>query len=110
MKYLSMFLLLIFSFKTFAERQTGIITGLVPFESNGKKIIVFKLEDNVSGECNTTARFAFDDSKINYDLMASTLLSAYHSKTRVQVEFNRTCHAWGNSFDSRYICIGDINC
>ena len=39
MKYLFIFLLLIFSFKTFAERQTGIITGLVPFEGNGKKLL-----------------------------------------------------------------------
>lgn len=98
------------SFSASAARQTGEIAGLVAYESGGKKIIIFKLPNNVSGGCNGTARFAFDSSKLNYDLMASTVLSAFHSKTMVQVEYTETCNAWGNSYDVRYVCLGDMNC
>lgn len=102
--------LALLSFGAFAERQNGEISGLVPYEIGGKKILIFKLNGNVSGGCNTTARFAIDQSKQNYDLMSSTILSAFHSKTPVQVEYTKTCNSWGNTYDARFVCIGDINC
>jgi hypothetical protein len=100
----------ILSFGVYAERQNAEITGLVPYESGGKKILIFKLKGNIAGGCNTTARFAIDDSKLNFDLMSSTILSSFHSKTPVQVEYNTTCNSWGNAYDARFICLGDINC
>jgi hypothetical protein len=111
MKIFLLCLLASISMMTLADRQNGEISGLVAYESGGKKMLFFKIVGAAPAACNTTARFVIDSaSKINFDLMSSTILSAYHSKTPVQVEYNQTCNTWGNSFDARYICVGDIAC
>lgn len=110
MKYILAITLILVAPSLFANWQSGQITGLVAYESSGKKIMLFKLDTSVTDGCNTTARFAFDDSKVNYDLMSSSILSAYHAKTPVKVRYEGTCNAWGNSYDARFICLGDINC
>jgi hypothetical protein len=93
-----------------AGRISGEISGFVPYESVGKKILIFKLKNSVADSCNTTARFAFDQTKVNFDLMSATILAAFHAKTPVQVEYNKTCNALSNAFDARFVCLGDINC
>lgn len=109
-KILAVFILMSLAFSASAGRQVGEITGFVAFESGGVKKLTFKLVNNVSGGCNTTARYTFDESLRNFDLMASTILSAYHAKSLVQVEYFESCNAWSNAYDVRYICVGDINC
>lgn len=98
------------SFNALAARQVGKITGIIPYESYGKKIVIFKIENNIAQGCNVTGRFAFDESKKNFDLMSSAILSAFHAGTTVQVEYSNSCNAWGNSYDIQYICFGDIPC
>ncbi|MBD1565323.1 MULTISPECIES: hypothetical protein [Vibrio] len=98
------------AFNVHAARQVGKITGVIPYEASGKKIVIFKIENNIAQGCNITGRFAFDESKKNFDLMSSALLSAFHSQKTVQVEYTDSCNAWVNSYDIAYFCIGDIPC
>ena len=104
------FVFLLCSFSVNAAKLKGHVSGLVAYETGGRKILLFKLNNSTSKGCNTTARFAFDQSKVNFDLMSSTILSAYHAKTPVEVNYDETCNIWGNSFDARFICLGDIPC
>ncbi|EGQ7703135.1 hypothetical protein ACUULL_001468 [Vibrio cholerae] len=98
------------AFNAHAARQVGKITGVIPYEASGKKIVIFKIENNIAQGCNVTGRFAFDESKKNFDLMSSALLSAFHAGTTVHVEYSNSCKAWGNSYDIQHICFGDIPC
>ncbi|WP_267782196.1 hypothetical protein [Vibrio cholerae] len=62
------------AFNAHAARQVGKITGVIPYEASGKKIVIFKIENNIAQGCNVTGRFAFDESKKNFDLMSSAAL------------------------------------
>ncbi len=108
-KILFMVLLLV-PFYANADRQNGEITGVIAFETGGKKLFFIQLKDNVVGGCNVTGRFAFDSSKLNYDVMVSSMMAAYFSKTPVQVEYSKTCNVFGNVYDISYVCIGNIPC
>ncbi|WP_337914001.1 hypothetical protein [Vibrio cholerae] len=105
-----MLMAILTAFNAHAARQVGKITGVIPYEASGKKIVIFKIENNIAQGCNVTGRFAFDESKKNFDLMSSALLSAFHAGTTVHVEYSNSCKAWGNSYDIQYICFGDIPC
>ena len=110
MKKILFFVLLSISFGANADRQVGEITGIIPYESGGKKLFFFQLKDNVSGGCNLSARFTFDNNKVNYDAMVSSMMAAYLAKIPVQVEYTKTCNSWGNSYDVSWVCIGNIPC
>ncbi len=102
--------MLLVSFHASADRQNGEIIGFIPSESGSKKLFFIQLKDNVVGGCNVTGRFAFDSSKLNYDVMVSAMMAAYFSKTPVQVEYTKTCNVFGNVYDISYVCIGTIPC
>lgn len=101
---------LLFSISAQADRQNGEITGVIPFESGNKKLFFIQLKDNVSGGCNGTGRFVLESSKLSYSETVSAIMAAYFSKTPVQVEYTKTCNAWGNAYDISWICIGNIPC
>ena len=110
MRAILFLLLAIASSNAIAERQVGIVSGVIVSEENDKKLFFFKLKNNLVSGCNTTGRYAFDESKDNYYLMSSAILTAFKMKEEVTVEYTPTCNAWPNSFDIRYVCMGDINC
>lgn len=58
--YINIILLCLFisHFSILAERQTGQISGLVAFEISSKKILIFKLQNNIAENCNNTGRLA----------------------------------------------------
>jgi hypothetical protein len=95
---------------TFAETQQSTISGFIPYSSGDKRILIFKLDGNVTGGCNTTGRFAIDDTSPRYEATLSAVLASYHAQTKVRVNYFPTCNAWGNSADINFICVGDINC
>jgi len=94
----------------FAETQVGTITGFIPYSSEDEKVLIFKLEGNVEGGCNTTGRFAIGDSSPRYEATLSAVLASYHAQTKVRVRYLPTCEYWANSSDISYICVGNINC
>lgn len=110
MKKIILLILCLFPLGASAEKQVGEIIGFFPYEVGSKKLFFFQLKDNVGGGCNITARFAFDSNKVNFELMTSSLMAAYFSKTPVQVEYTQTCNTMGNSFDVSHICVGTIPC
>lgn len=105
----AIFLLLI-SCNVSAEFQTGVINGYIPYSSEGQEKFIIQLKNNVSGGGNTTSRFAIAESAANYDKIAAALMAAFHSKTPVTVSYQKTCNAWGNSYDFDFVCVGSIPC
>ena len=108
-KYISV-LLVAAAFSTNAEWQEGEISGYVPYSVGDKELIIFKLKDNVIKGCNVTGRFSIDDSSQRYKSTLTAIMSAYHAKSTIKVNYSESCNAWSNSFDANYICVGDINC
>lgn len=98
------------SSQAFAARQAGEIQGFIPFNHDGREIFIFSVQNNVSGGCNTTARFAIDETSPSFRTTVSSLLAAFHGQTEIQVDYKDTCTAWGNSADINFICVGGINC
>ena len=110
MKYLIVALSVLFSGPAFCAVHTGEVIGYLPYSSAGKEILVFKLSNNVSGGCNSSARFAIDDTSLRYKNTVSAVMAAFHSKTTIKVDYLSTCNAWGNSADIAYICVGEVGC
>ena len=95
-----------------AGRLTGKVEGYLPYSSGTKEILIFKITNNdslITG-CNATGRFAIDDSSTRYKTTVAAVISSYHAKTPLTVDFSYTCNMWVNSFDVNYLCVGDINC
>ena len=105
-----MFVLLLLVNISFAATQSGKVSGFLPYSSGDKKIIIFKLVNNVSEGCNVTGRFAMDDSSPRYQATLSSVIAAFHAQSTVNVNYLNTCNAWSNSADVNYICVGNINC
>jgi hypothetical protein len=101
---------LLFSSSIFAERQSGSVVGYIPYSNGDKEILIFKLEGNVSGGCNVTARFAIDNTSLRYKTTVSALIAAFHSKAPIAVDYLSSCNSWGNAADVNFIWIGNINC
>jgi hypothetical protein len=110
MKKLFMLLTALMSFNCFAERQTGEITGIIPYESGGKKLYFVQVRNNIFEGCNVTGRFVFDDSKLNHQAMWAMIMASYYAKTPVSIEYTKTCNVWGNGYDLVYVCAGSIPC
>ncbi|WP_419811821.1 hypothetical protein [Bacterioplanoides sp.] len=109
MRYFALFFML-FSNSVLAERLSGKIEGLIPYSSGDHEILIFKLDNNRTGGCNTTERFAIDSSSKKYTATLSSVLAAFHSKTSIVVEYKNSCNYLGNSADVNFICVGSINC
>ncbi len=110
MKIYALAILLIFPTITLAGSQTGKVTGYVPYHNGTLKSFGFKLENNIIEGCNTTGRFHFDSEMVEFNQMVSSIIAAYHSNTEVKVNYSTTCNTLGNSFDTNYVCVGNINC
>lgn len=110
MKIIFLITVILYSNISLAITQSGKITGYVPYSSGGKEIIIFKLENNVSSACNSTARFAMDNTLPRYKATLSAVIAAFHSQSTIKVNYLSSCNAWGNSADVNYICVGNINC
>ncbi|MEZ8142133.1 hypothetical protein A1OO_19385 [Enterovibrio norvegicus FF-33] len=109
-KKVSFFLLLLFSSTAIAERQSGQITGYIPYTNDGKKIIIFQITSNVSGGCNTTGRFAVDSLSPIYEGTISAVIAAHHAQSPVTIIYTQSCKAWDNSWDAQGVCVGNIPC
>ena len=100
----------LFSSISLADWQSGKITGYVNFVSGGREIILIKLENNSAGTCNTTGRYAIDDTSKQFKFFQSMVLSAYATKETININFNQSCNSWGNAWDINFACVGSINC
>ena len=103
-------LCLFFPAVTFADRQTGYITGYVPTFDGEQEVFIFKLEDNVIDGCNTTGRYAIGSASATYNTIKTSVVAAFHGKAKVTVEYDGSCDVWSNSFDATRACFGTINC
>ncbi len=90
--------------------QSGQLTGYIPYSSDDKEIIIFKLQNNVVEGCNTTGRFAMDSRSPRYKATVAAIISAFHSQTPIVVKYLPTCYSWSNSADVAFVCVGNINC
>jgi hypothetical protein len=109
--FLAMFLMLSsFSYGQEQLLQTGKITGYIPYEFEGKEVFVLQLEGNVSGGCNTTGRFAIDSSQLKFKATRAAVMAAFHSQTPVTVFYNQTCNSFVNTWDVRWVCVGNLPC
>lgn len=93
-----------------AEKQSGQIQGYFPYHTGQKEILFVKLNNNVSGGCNTTARFAIDSNSQGYKSTQASIMAAFHAKTTIHVNYSATCSSYNNVYDINYICVGDIDC
>ena len=106
-----LFVLLVFvATNVFGVTQRGKIVGYVPYHNGTVKNFALKIENNIVEGCNVSGRFYFDETTLAYSEMVSSIIAAYHSQTPVTVYYNKTCNTWGNAYDVKYVCVGDINC
>jgi hypothetical protein len=82
----------------------------IPYDDGSKQVFIFNFEGNVSGGCNSTARFAIDSTSLKFKGTTAALMVAYQSQTDVTVLYSQTCGAWGNAWDVRAVCVGKIPC
>ncbi len=93
-----------------AQSQTAKVTGYIPYENGGREIFLLKLQSNVAGGCNTTARFAIDSTALRFKGTQAAVMAAFHTQTDVTVSYTQTCGAWGNAWDISYVCVGSAAC
>jgi hypothetical protein len=93
-----------------AQSQTAKVSGYVPYDSGGRQILIFQLQGNVSGGCNTTARFAIDSTSLRFKSTQAALMAAFHTQSNVTVAYSQTCSAWSNSWDIAHLCVGIVPC
>lgn len=94
----------------FAERQTGLIEGFVPYSKDSTEVLIFKLQGNVTSGCNTAGRFAISGSDKKYQATVSAVMASFYANRPITVEYLPTCDAISNSADVAHICVGSINC
>ena len=92
------------------QSHSGKVTGYIASESAGNKLFYFKLENNPSGGCNTTSRFAIDGNRDSYESVNSAILASYHSQSDVRVYYTGSCDSAPNALDVLWVCVGDIPC
>lgn len=90
--------------------QTAKITGFIPSDFQGKELVLVQLEGNVSGGCNTTARFAIDSSQLKFKSVRVAIMAAFLSQTSIVVAYTPTCNTFPNAWDLTYVCVGSIPC
>ncbi len=98
------------SFGANALGHTAKISGYIPYEMNGKEVLIFKLENNPSGGCNGTARFAIDSSSLKYKGGVAAIMAAFHAQSQVTVLYTQSCSSFSNAWDVQAICVGNIPC
>lgn len=94
----------------FAERMTGKVKGYSPYHWSGNKVIIFHMENNPSGGCNTTGRFALSSAHVNYDAFVAAIMAAYHANDTVAVLYNEACNMFPNAYDLYAFCVGEMVC
>lgn len=104
------FITLLLSFSVHSNEIEGRVKGYIPYSASGKNIFIFSIEGQTTHNCNTTARFAIDDSNSQYMTNVSSIITALHTKEPLRVKYSNTCNSWPNSADVKLICIGDIAC
>jgi hypothetical protein len=92
------------------SRQTGKIIGYIPYENASNANLIFQIENNVSGTCNTTARFAMSGPTEKYKTTVKAVMVAFHTKTEVTVLYSPSCNSWGNAYDVIAVCVGPVPC
>lgn len=110
MKFIIFVVLCLYAALSGAEQQAGKITGYIPYESGGKAILIMQIQGNVSGGCNTTSRFAVDDSAPKFKGTQAAVIAAFHSQADVKVIYSQTCNAYGNAWDIVGVCVGNLPC
>ena len=93
-----------------ADMQTGKIAGFVPGTYDGKEVLIFKLEGNLSGGCNTSARYAIDSSSAHFKATQASIIAAFHAQADITVSYSQSCNLFPNAWDVGYVCTGSINC
>lgn len=91
-----------------AQSQSGKITGYIPYDAGGRQILVFQVEGNVSGGCNTTSRFAVDSNAPKFKGTQTAVMAAFHTQTDVKVLYSQTCTAHTNTWDVVAVCVGPL--
>lgn len=110
MKKLIMFALALASSGAFAERQTALIGGFVPYSKDSAEVMIFKLQGNVVAGCNTAGRFVISSADKKYKATVSAVMAAFFANKPVTVEYLPSCNVISNSADVAHICVGTINC
>lgn len=90
--------------------QSGKVTGYIPFEGGANQVLLFNIESNPTGGCNTASRFAIDSTATKFKGSQAALMSAYHSDSTVTILYTKTCNTLWNSWDVTAICVGTITC
>lgn len=102
--------LLTYSTLASAQFQSGKISGYIPSDINGKELLLVQINDNISGGCNITGRFAIDSSQLRFKAIRAAVMAAFHNQTPITVAYKQTCNSFGNAWDLDYICISNIPC
>jgi hypothetical protein len=110
MKFVVILVLMLHTAIATAQSQSGKITGYIPYENGQNQVLIFQIQGNVSGGCNTTARFSIDSTSPKFKGTQAAVIAAYHSQADVQVLYAQTCNSWINSWDVRAVCIGSVPC
>ena len=93
-----------------ADMQIAKVVGFVPSSYAGKEILVFKLENNSTGGCNTTGRYVIDSSSLHFKATQASIVAAFHAQADVTVSYTQTCNLFPGVWDVSYVCTGAINC
>jgi hypothetical protein len=93
-----------------AQSTTGKVTGYIPYANGNTQIFLFSVDSNLSGGCNTTARYTITSASAQFKSVQAAVMAAFHSQTPVMVYYSSTCNGWGNSWDLNSVCIGTIPC
>lgn len=110
MRLLLFVVIFAFSQMCVAEQQRGKLTGYIPTDVNGREVLIFQIENNVSGGCNVTGRFAIDSTSLSYKGIFSAAIAAFHSQSSVSIIYFESCNSYGNAWDVRAICVGNLPC
>ena len=91
-----LFISAVFANCVYAANKTGEIDGYAVYETLGTKYFYFTIKNYYApgedpGTCNTTSRFVFNDSKGIYELFASAIMSAHHSGSSINLNYEKTC-------------------
>lgn len=92
------------------KSYTGKVKGYIVSKSGTEKLFYFTLEGNPSGGCNTTGRFLITGASTSHDGTQAAIMTAFQSKTDVNVYYDEVCSTGENAWDIRWVCVGNIPC
>lgn len=92
------------------DSQSGKVIGFLPYTNSGKEVLLLKVQGNNSGGCNSSGRYAIDNTSPHFKMTYAAILAAFHSQTDVFVAYSQSCNSWSNAWDVTYVCSGGINC